>query len=434
MIHRWIGAALLLCPTLARADAIDRLKPERLEAVHRAIEEGKKDWRKVEPLTPLVDHRAILHLHSKWSHDSRGTIENIVAAAKSVGVSVLMFTEHPADHYDFVLDGHQGVKDGVLLIPGAESTGLLLYPNKTIKGVPVGTPQELVDLVKRHDGLSFLCHLEERMDWELAGLTGSEIYNTHADVKSERRFMSSLRNPLTWFTLVPAVQKFPQETYASLQDYPADYLKRYDELCLRYPHTGVAANDAHQNIGMRVVLLEGGKMRVEDALGEKLVELDGNRFPLLAPRAKDKKPGEVIFELRLDPYERAFHYVSTHLFLDEHTKEGVWKALKGGRAYVSFDWLADPTGFCFVADRKGERKLMGSEVVFQKGSLLKVVAPRSGKIKLLREGEVVMTKEDRSLEYPLDRPGIYRAEIWLKIADEDRPWILSNPLYVRVPH
>lgn len=34
-----------------------------------------------------------------------------------------MFTEHPAEHYDFFVDGNQGMKDGMLMIPGAEMQG-----------------------------------------------------------------------------------------------------------------------------------------------------------------------------------------------------------------------------------------------------------------------------------------------------------------------
>ena len=42
-----------------------------------------------------------------------------------------------------------------------------------------------------------MCHLEERMDWDIAGLTGTEIYNTHADFKDETKFLAALRSPLT---------------------------------------------------------------------------------------------------------------------------------------------------------------------------------------------------------------------------------------------
>jgi hypothetical protein len=50
---------------------------------------------------------------------------------------------------------------------------------------------------------------------------------------------------------------------------------------------------------------------------------------------------------------------------------------------------------------------------------------------LLRNGKVVATHTGESLDHPADGPGVYRVEAWLKLADEERPWIYSNPIYVR---
>ncbi len=115
-------------------DAIDRLKLERLRRLHDAIATMEGMRQEKEILRTYVDHRANLHVHSAFSHDSRGTIEEIVAAAKQAGTSVLMFSEHPAAHYDFFVDGHQGMRDGVLLIPGAEMNGFWSIPRKALKG------------------------------------------------------------------------------------------------------------------------------------------------------------------------------------------------------------------------------------------------------------------------------------------------------------
>ena len=106
-------------------DALDRFKFERLQAVHQAVEKLKNERRQLAAPGPWTDYRANLHVHSAFSHDSRGQIDDIVAAAKRVGTQVIMFTEHPADHYDFYSDGHQGLHDGVLLIPGAELLSLI---------------------------------------------------------------------------------------------------------------------------------------------------------------------------------------------------------------------------------------------------------------------------------------------------------------------
>ena len=127
----------LVAPALtaaARGDALERLKAERLEAVHDSILVLKSRRQELPRGGPFRDYRANLHVHSAFSHDSRGKIDDIVAAAKAAGTQVLMFTEHPADTYDFFKDGHQGFNNGLLLIPGAEEHGLQCYPKASVVG------------------------------------------------------------------------------------------------------------------------------------------------------------------------------------------------------------------------------------------------------------------------------------------------------------
>jgi hypothetical protein len=51
----------------------------------------------------------------------------------------------------------------------------------------------------------------------------------------------------------------------------------------------VAANDAHQNVGLVVRLLDEGKASVEDALGKKLLDLPVASLAVLRELAKDKR-------------------------------------------------------------------------------------------------------------------------------------------------
>jgi hypothetical protein len=422
---------LLSAGACARGDALARLKADKLEAVRRSLQALRGDWRKLERPGPYTECRANLHVHSKLSHDSRGTIEEIVAAAKTVGTRVLLFTEHPAPHYDIVKDGHKGLRDGVLLIPGAESKGLLVFPKASLRGLEDGTPQEFADVVRRQDGLVFLSHLEERMDWEIRGLTGTEIYNTHADFKDEKKLIAAMRNPLWLLQTAELFRKYPQEVFSALLDYPADYLKRWDQLCEKTPHTGIAANDAHQNVGLAVRLLDGGKARVEDALGKKLLEADVALIPPLAALAKDKKAGDTFFELRLDHYENSLRHVGTHLLMKELSEQAVWEALTAGRAFVAFDWLADATGFDFACVAAERRHEMGSRLAFMPGLTLRAKAPLPVRWKVLRNGKVISESKGRTLEVAVREAGNYRAEAWLHVAGEDVIWILSNPVYIR---
>jgi hypothetical protein len=425
------AVAVPLTGGTARGDALARLKADRLEAVHRAVRALRADWHRLARPGPFQEYRANLHVHSALSYDSRGTLAEIVAAARAVGTRVLLFTEHPADHYDFYKDGHRGLKDGVLLIPGAETQGFLVFPTHSLRGLLAGPPQEFASLVRRRDGLVFLSHLEERMDWDIRGLTGTEIYNTHADLKDEKNLLVALRNPLWLFKSAGLFRKYPQETFSALQDYPAAYLRRWDQMCVRAPHTGVAANDSHQNVGLVIRLLDKDKVRLEDALGKKLFELNAGLIPALQPLRQGKKAGDVLFRLQLDPYENSLRHVGTHLLLKELSEKAVWEALTAGRAFVAFDWLADATGFDFAAQSGSRRFEMGSRLPFQKGLVLRGRAPLPGRWKLVRNGKPVAESTGREFQYAVGQPGNYRVEVWLRIAGEDMIWILSNPLYIR---
>jgi hypothetical protein len=342
-----------------------------------------------------------------------------------------MFTEHPSDRYDYFKDGHHGHKDGVLLIPGAETNGFLVFPTQSLRGLDGGTPQEFADLARSRGSLMFLSHLEERMSWEIRGLTGVEIYNTHANFKEQKNLLAALRNPLWIMKAVDLFQKYPQEAFSALQDYPEDYLKRWDQLCDKAPHTGVAANDAHQNIGLVIRLMEGNKARLEDALGKKLFDLDAGTIPALQPLRKDKKAGDLLFKLQLDPYENSLRHVGTHLLLTELSTRAVWEALEVGRTFVAFDWLADATGFDFAVRSPAQRHEMGSRLAFADGLTIHAQAPLPARWKLLRNGKMATETTGRTLDVPVAEPGIYRVEAWLKVAGEDMIWILSNPIYVR---
>lgn len=414
----------------ARSEALAKLNAKNLAAVSRAIQALRKDWKEVPRAGPYREHRANLHVHSHWSHDSRGKIEEIVAAAKVAGTSVLMFNEHPADHYDFFKEGHQGVKDGVLLIPGAETAGFLAFPTTSLRGVKPGSPQEFCDLVRGRGGLMFVSHLEERMDWKVRGVTGVEIYNTHADTKDEKKLIAALLNPLWIMQAAELFRKYPQESYSALQDYPADYLKRWDELCQSAPHVGVSANDAHQNIGLLIRWSDEETVRVEDALGKLLLQPPVESLPNSEELRKGKRVGDVLYQLQLDPYEVALRHVGTHLLLTEHSEKAVREALESGRAFVAFDWLADATGFDFAAVAGTKRHEMGSQLPLADGLMLRGEAPLPVHWRLLRNGKVVEESTGRTLSYSVAEAGNYRAEAWLDIAGDRMIWVLSNPIYV----
>lgn len=416
----------------AKADALARMKADRLRATQESVERLQAERKEVALATGYDDVRAVIHVHSHWSHDSRGQLDEILPAAKQCGIRVIMFTEHPAPHYDYFRDGHQGIKDGVLCIPGAETGGFLAFPRRSVQGETTDGPQAFSSLVTDGGGLTFTSHVEERRTWDIEGMTGTEIYNIHADLFDEKPLMARIKNPLGLLALVSSIEKYPQVLFAAIQDYPADYLKYWDDLCLKRRLTAVAANDAHHNQHIRATVTDEGKVQVLDGLGEEVALLDPEKLGVLKGLVDNKKPGDSVLDVDLDPYVRSFRHVSTHLLMHDVSQDAVWEALRAGRTYVGFDWICDPTGFVFqVQTGEDQPQTIGAETPFAPGLTARVAAPLAGKVRLMRHGEEVAVQQGADVTFSLDQPGVYRAEVWLDLADESRPWILSGPIYVR---
>ena len=134
--------------------------------------------------------------------------------------------------------------------------------------------------------------------------------------------------------------------------------------------------------------------------------------------------------LRLMGYRRAFEQLHTHVLCEraptrelEHDRALVYDALREGRCYIANDQVADARGFAFWADDIP----MGGEGPYRRGVNLHVRTPQLAEIRLLRDGEVIATANASELDHPIERYGIHRVEV----VREKRPWIYSNPVYIR---
>jgi hypothetical protein len=136
--------------------------------------------------------------------------------------------------------------------------------------------------------------------------------------------------------------------------------------------------------------------------------------------------------LDFDPYERSLRYVSTHLLASSLDETVVRETLRAGHVYVAHDWLADPTGFAFVVQRHGKRlAVMGDEIEAQPGLTLRTATTLPAQLKLFRNGTLLKSVQGDRLDFAPREAGVYRVEAWLTLDGEERPWIYSNPIYVR---
>jgi len=372
------GSVLLAQPALKpgrKYTTVERLAPERLAAVHVAREALAKQ-RKTLPATGVYqDFPAVLHIHAEDAPHTLGKRAEVLAAAKETGLRVVMFSDHGGPKPET----WRGLRDGVLFLSGAENGGQheLVYP------VPA-------------PGLRFHSHVEGQMDASPDGWDGMEIYNRHADAEDDTDLLAWLKeaskSPDKMRELAALYAQYPDEIFGAGCDYWPEIFARWDRILSQRAFTGIAANDAHQN-----TVLAGGK-------------------------------------LVLDPYPVAFRNTVTHVLARELSERSVTDSLRAGRAYVAHDWLCDPKGFAYFAVNSLGVYEMGDTIPLAGNTRLVARAPVTALWKIYHNGKLVMEKSGETVTHPATEPGAYRAEAWLEIDGEQRPWIYSNAVRLERPN
>ena len=149
-----------------------------------------KGWSGRRRIPGLTDYRAIFHAHASDSDHTGGTLDEILEDAHRARVEIVFLSDHPRPPRDFV-KGWRGVREGVLFVPGAETeSGYLLHPDALGACDRLDGPvPELLAASTQAAGLAFLSHLEDHEPLSFDGVTGTEIYNRHADAKDEAASM-----------------------------------------------------------------------------------------------------------------------------------------------------------------------------------------------------------------------------------------------------
>jgi hypothetical protein len=359
-----------------------------------------------------------LHMHTIYS-DGSGTHQSLAESAIACGVDVIITTDHNVLVQD--MEGYyQGKpapgKNGqrtaaenkrVLLLVGEEVHDRARQPQKNHMLV-MGTgremagfaakPQVLVDQVIKSKGLAFIAHpYDEALkafndpdiswdDWDVRGYTGIELWNGLCELKS---VVHSTLHGLFYAYFPRYLASGP----------PPRTLKKWDELL---------------RTGQRVVAIAGS-----DAHGLKL---------RLGPLRR------TVF-----PYEYHFKSINTHVLVERELgnnlsadRKMVLDALRQGHAFVGYDLPASTRGFRFTAQGKNGTAIMGDEIRLNSGVTFQVRIPAKTECRLLKDGEVIKTWNDREIcAHNAAKPGAYRVECFIPYLGRQRGWIYSNPIYVK---
>ncbi len=316
------------------------------------------------PGTPsaLLDLRGALHVHTADSHDSPGTLAEVIAGARAAGLDWVAFSEHTRGGEGAASPGEaSSPMDGKpLRIPGWEiraeggsilAIGVRERPPRFADGAAAAR------WVHERGGLAFVGHAERSrlMDPEryaAAGLDGVELVNLHA--RAEERPLALAAGLL----LGPA-----SRALRGLLEIPPRNLERWE--ALPGPPPIAAGVDAHA------------------------------KFRLLVRWGT------------LDRYRDLFRTATTHVQASAATEAAVLEALRAGRSYLAFEGLAPVDRFEIVPV----------------GRAIELRAPRRARLVLVCDG-VESGFQWAAVARLRPPPGARRCrgEAWLG----ERLWILSS--------
>ncbi|MFO7691673.1 MAG: hypothetical protein R6V57_01185 [Vicinamibacterales bacterium] len=337
--------------------------------------------------------RGVYHVHTQAS-DGRGTIEDVVAAARASKAAWVLIADH-----NVLQEPRFRIVDGVLLVFSPEvSTG---FGHATALGVsraltrPERRAPEAPATIRALGGFPVAAHPLGRKrpyarldDPDLAGL---EI------LSADQEFRDALVSPSRLLPAALAYLVNPQHAVMQLLQRPDRTLSKWDALLAARPLAGFCAVDAHGRPSYAVMM---ASLQMHAVVGQ----------PPTGDAAAD---GEALVG-----------------------------ALARGRAFCGIETIGAAGGFRFGAASGAGAAGMGDEIRLDERPVLHVALdydespPGLRAVMLCNGAEVDLTSvhalKGRQYEYRPDRPGACRVEVSID-AGRGRmlPWILSNPIYVR---
>lgn len=350
----------------------------------------------------LYDYTGVIHFHSDHSFDGRVPVREILKAAGKNGIDFLMLTDHSS--LDARKEGIEGWNENVLLVVGQEISPRFNHFIAFGIDAPISVdqdgenipPQSYIDKVRNEGGLGFISHPDHEgtkmfhvkhypwVDWSVSGYTGLGVWDFMTD------WQSSLRGhvrAICSYMFPVLFLRGPKEVT----------LNRWDKLNQKTRVVGIGELDNHDTPA-------------------KLLGLN----------------------LRVFSFQRAFKFIRTHILMDEpFEKDGkkdiinLLNALNRGRAYIAQEYFREAKGFSFFLYDKSRKVTMGDDFPLKSRATLQVKLPERGKIRVIKDGRVFREKVSRALECTIDDGGVYRIEVYLARIGKYRPWIFSNPIYVK---
>ena len=337
-------------------------------------------------------------MHSVFS-DGSGEVKDIAKVADETGLDYIILTDH--NTLRALKEGFEGWYGNTLLLVGCEINDKENKNHYLALGIDETystrmSAKNYVKKVKEAGGIGFLAHPHEKrthmkehpaypwVEWDTEDFTGIEIWNHMSE------WMENLTEQNKYQSFIHPLK--------TIESPPAETLKVWDQLNLHRKVVGIGGIDAH-----------------------------AHKYNLLG-----------FLEVEIFPYKVLFKSIRTHLLLDEKIEKGksvnqlkkakelIYNCLKEGRCFVANDYHGDSKGFRFFAESGNTIYQMGDEIKRNNNTILKVISPQKGEIRLIKGGKKIETVESDKAEFKVTRKGVYRIEVYLN----EKAWIFSNHIRI----
>jgi len=74
---------------------------------------------------------------------------------------------------------------------------------------------------------------------------------------------------------------------------------------------------------------------------------------------------------------------------------------------------------------------MGDELALEDKAQICIALPASALVRIIRDGAFLAEGVGKRIILPIEKSGVYRVEAYLKRYGKYRPWIFSNPIFVK---
>jgi len=376
---------------------------------------------------PMLEVRGVMHAHTFWSHDSRGTLPEILDAAKAADLDFIFFSDHAHGKLDTFPRSFHGVFDDVIMEAGTESSnGLMVNPFDSVvldwnKDMPT-----LIEDVTKNGGFVGYVHTEKEHPWDNPHFQAMEIYNIHTDILDESSILPIVINN----TINGG--KYMHWCFREFYDEQTAILNNWDKLNNTRRIVGYGGSDAHNNQSFRARYTDDGLVEWVGSNAKTIsIEKAGLLDKMLL--GEPDKNGWA-FKWEMDPYFSSFTAVNNHVFCDTATNVNIKENITKGHVLVSFENLGNADGFQFFSMDNFEKvtAILGDSVSVENVAILKAVSPLPVIFRLYNSGELV-DESARGYDYEYnctEQPGNYRVVAVTELNGLITPWIFSNPIYV----